>query len=99
MTEKQSVSRRGFLETTGAVAGATLASGAFAHPAIGGGVKGANEKLNFAAIGSGGPLALAAAHALIRHTDFPASKIATESMEIAGQLCIYTNNHVTIEEL
>ena len=52
-----------------------------------------------AAIGSGGPVALAAAQALIRHTDFPAKKIATEAMEIASGLCIYTNNNVTLEEL
>ena len=52
-----------------------------------------------AAIGSGGPLAVAAATALIKHTDFPAVKIATEAMEIAGNLCIYTNKNVTIEEL
>jgi len=52
-----------------------------------------------AAIGSGGPVAVAAASALMKNTDFPASKIATEAMEIAGKLCIYTNNNVTIEEL
>ncbi len=52
-----------------------------------------------AAIGSGGPLALAAAQALMRHTDFSASKIATEAMAIAGKLCIYTNDQVTMEEL
>ena len=52
-----------------------------------------------AAIGSGGPLAVAAASALIKHSDFPASRIVTEAMEIASKLCIYTNNNVTIEEL
>ena len=52
-----------------------------------------------AAIGSGGPFAVAAATALMKHSDFPASKIATEAMEIASKLCIYTNNNVTIEEL
>src|SRR5262249_28253582 len=52
-----------------------------------------------AAIASGGPLAVAAATALLRHTDFPAAKIATEAMEIAGKLCIYTNNNLTLEEL
>ena len=49
MTPSKSVSRRGFLQTSGAVA----AAGAFAHPAIGA-VKGANEKLNFAILGPGG---------------------------------------------
>jgi len=52
-----------------------------------------------AAIGSGGPLAVAAASALMKHSDFPASKIAAEALEIASKLCIYTNNNVTIEEL
>jgi ATP-dependent HslUV protease subunit HslV len=52
-----------------------------------------------AAIGSGGPLALAAAMALINNTDFTASKIAMEALEIAGKLCIYTNNSITLEEL
>ena len=52
-----------------------------------------------AAIGSGGPIAVAAATALMKHTDLSASKIATEAMEIASKLCIYTNNNITIEEL
>src|SRR5262245_21925402 len=53
MTDPKNVSRRGFLGTTGAAAGAALAAGAFPHPAIGA-IKGANEKLNFAALGVGG---------------------------------------------
>ena len=53
MNEKQSVTRRGFLETTGAATGALVAAGAFPHPAVGA-VKGANERLNFAIIGPGG---------------------------------------------
>ncbi len=54
MTNKRSMTRRGFLGTTGAAAGAAVASTtAFAHPAIGS-VKGANEKINFAIIGPGG---------------------------------------------
>jgi len=54
MTEKRPVTRRGFLGTAGAAAGAAaIAPSAFAHPAIGS-VKGANEKLNFAIIGPGG---------------------------------------------
>src|SRR3954452_11208629 len=53
MTEKNVVSRRGFLETAGYGTGAALASGTFAHPAVGK-VKGANEKVNFAILGPGG---------------------------------------------
>ena len=53
MTEKPSVTRRGFLQTAGATTGAALAAGTFAHPAIGA-VKGANERLNFAILGPGG---------------------------------------------
>ena len=53
MKDDQAVSRRGFLGTAGAATGAVVASGAFAHPAIGA-VKGANEKLNFAILGPGG---------------------------------------------
>jgi len=50
MTEKRPVTRRGFLGTTGA----TALAATFAHPAIGAGVKGANERLNFAILGPGG---------------------------------------------
>jgi ATP-dependent HslUV protease subunit HslV len=52
-----------------------------------------------AAIGSGGPYATAAATALIEHTDLPARAIAEEAMKIAGKICIYTNDRITIEEL
>ncbi|MGA2761620.1 MAG: ATP-dependent protease subunit HslV [Candidatus Cybelea sp.] len=52
-----------------------------------------------AAIGSGGPYAQAAAQALAAHTELPARKIAEEAMKIAGRMCIYTNDAVTIEEL
>jgi ATP-dependent HslUV protease, peptidase subunit HslV len=52
-----------------------------------------------AAIGSGGPYAQAAAEALARHTELPTRKIAEEAMKIAGKMCIYTNDSVTIEEL
>jgi ATP-dependent HslUV protease, peptidase subunit HslV len=51
------------------------------------------------AIGSGGAYALSAARALIRNTDFSAKKIAQEAMKITSDICIYTNNQVTIEEL
>jgi ATP-dependent HslUV protease, peptidase subunit HslV len=52
-----------------------------------------------AAIGSGGPYAQAAAQALSEHTELPARQIAEEAMKIAGKMCIYTNDKVTIEEL
>jgi ATP-dependent HslUV protease subunit HslV len=52
-----------------------------------------------AAIGSGGPYALAAAKALVQNTELPARKIAEEAMKIAGKICIYTNEIFTIEEL
>ena len=52
-----------------------------------------------AAIGSGGPYASSAAQALIQHTQLSARQIAEESMKIAGKMCIYTNDNVTIEEL
>ena len=51
------------------------------------------------AIGSGGAYAAAAARALLRHTDLDARAIATEAMDIAAGICIYTNASVTIEEL
>ena len=52
-----------------------------------------------AAIGSGGPYALSAATALIRHTKLSARQISEEAMKIAGDTCIYTNNVVNYEEL
>jgi ATP-dependent HslUV protease, peptidase subunit HslV len=52
-----------------------------------------------AAVGSGGPYAMAAAEALIQHTNLSARKVAEEAMRIAGKMCIYTNDKVTIEEL
>jgi ATP-dependent HslUV protease, peptidase subunit HslV len=52
-----------------------------------------------AAIGSGGPYALAAAKALVENTELSARKIAEEAMKIAGKICIYTNETFTIEEL
>ncbi|MEW5983538.1 MAG: ATP-dependent protease subunit HslV [Acidobacteriota bacterium] len=50
-------------------------------------------------IGSGGVYAAAAARALVRHTEFDARRIAETAMGIAADLCIYTNNQITIEEL
>ncbi len=52
-----------------------------------------------AAIGSGGPYAQSAAQALMEHTQLSARQIAEEAMKIAGQMCIYTNDKVTVEEL
>lgn len=51
------------------------------------------------AIGSGGSFALSAARALILNTELPARKIAEEAMNIAGDICIYTNKNLTFEEL
>lgn len=51
------------------------------------------------AIGSGGPYALAAARALAANTDLDAKAIAQKSMQIAGDICIYTNANIVIEEL
>ncbi|MCA1583368.1 MAG: ATP-dependent protease subunit HslV [Acidobacteria bacterium] len=50
-------------------------------------------------IGSGGPFAQAAAKALVRHSDLPARAIAEEAMRVAAEICIYTNDHLTVEEL
>ncbi|MBG0776560.1 MAG: ATP-dependent protease subunit HslV [Desulfovibrionaceae bacterium] len=52
-----------------------------------------------AAIGSGGPYALAAARALARHTDLPASEIVQKAMAIAAEICVYTNDHIILETL
>ncbi len=51
------------------------------------------------AIGSGGPYAQAAARALVRHTSLSSTEIAQESMKIAAEICIYTNDHIILEEL
>src|SRR4051794_1996765 len=50
-----------------------------------------------AAIGSGGPYALAAAKALAGHSTLGAKDIVREAMQIAGELCIYTNRHIEVE--
>jgi ATP-dependent HslUV protease subunit HslV len=50
-------------------------------------------------IGSGGPFALAAAKALVAHTELDARAIAEHAMTIASQICIYTNTHIVVEEL
>ncbi len=51
------------------------------------------------AIGSGGSYALAAARALVQHTDMSAAEIATAALRIAGEICIYTNTSLIVEEL
>ncbi|AXX16024.1 ATP-dependent protease subunit HslV [Leptospira borgpetersenii] len=51
------------------------------------------------AIGSGGNYALAAAKALYDHTDLSAREIVKSSMKIAANICIYTNDHITLEEI
>jgi ATP-dependent HslUV protease subunit HslV len=50
-------------------------------------------------IGSGGPFAQAAAKVLVRHSELPARAIAEEAMRVAAEICIYTNDQLTIEEL
>ncbi len=50
-----------------------------------------------AAIGSGGSYALSAARALVEHTTMDAETVAREALKIAGDLCIYTNQNVTVE--
>ncbi len=52
-----------------------------------------------AAVGSGGSYALAAARALMEHSSLSAKDIAQASMGIAAEICIYTNTHVTFEEV
>ena len=52
-----------------------------------------------AAIGSGGPFALAAARALLRHTTLSAEEIAREALGIAAEVCIYTNDQIQVVQL
>jgi ATP-dependent HslUV protease, peptidase subunit HslV len=51
------------------------------------------------AIGSGGSYALAAARALMKHTQMTASEIAREALSVAGDICIYSNQNIIVEEL
>jgi len=51
------------------------------------------------AIGSGGPYALAAGRALMKHTSLSAKEIAEEALKIASEICIYTNGHISVEEV
>ncbi len=50
-------------------------------------------------IGTGGPFALAAARALVAHSDLDAKQIVQEALLIAAAICVYTNDHITVEEL
>jgi ATP-dependent HslUV protease subunit HslV len=52
-----------------------------------------------AAIGSGGPFALSAARALLQYSNLDAKTIVQEAMKIAAEICIYTNENITVEEL
>lgn len=54
---------------------------------------------NLTAIGSGGPYALAAGRALLQNTELPAADICRKSLQLAGEICIYTNTHITLLEL
>ena len=51
------------------------------------------------AIGSGGPYALAAARALVKHSDLELKELVVEAMRIAAGICIYTNENIVVEEL
>ena len=51
------------------------------------------------AIGSGGPYALAAARAMLETTEMDARAIVEKGLALAGDICVYTNHHVTVEEL
>ena len=51
------------------------------------------------AIGSGGPYALAAARALVASTKLTAPEVAERAMQIASDICVYTNSEITLEEI
>ena len=54
---------------------------------------------DFVAIGSGGNYAYAAANALYNHTDMSAEEIVREALKIASSICVYTNDHISVEKL
>ncbi|MDD4377586.1 MAG: ATP-dependent protease subunit HslV [Eubacteriales bacterium] len=54
---------------------------------------------DFIAIGSGGNYAYSAANALFNHTDMSAEDVVRESLKIASSICVYTNDHITVEKL
>ncbi len=62
-------------------------------------IVGNKDKLCFVSIGSGSVFALGAAKALLENTDLSAREIVEKSLKIAGQYCIYTNDHLNIEEV
>ena len=51
------------------------------------------------AIGSGGPYALAAARALMKHTNMEPAQVVKEALQLTSQICIFTNDRIVIEEL
>jgi ATP-dependent HslUV protease subunit HslV len=65
----------------------------FEHVAV------AGDQQRAFAIGSGGPYAQAAAKALLENTDMDARSIVERALKIAGDICIYTNHSIAIEEL
>ncbi len=54
---------------------------------------------NVCAIGSGGNYALAAARALFDETDYDAATIAEKALKIASRICVFTNDHITVEKI
>ena len=54
---------------------------------------------DFVAIGSGGNFAYAAANALYNNTDLSAEEVVRKSLEIAASICVYTNDHISVEKL
>ncbi|MBP2629414.1 MAG: ATP-dependent protease hslV [Firmicutes bacterium] len=52
-----------------------------------------------AAIGSGGAYALASARGMVKHSELSASEIVKEALDIAADICVFTNHHITVEEL
>jgi ATP-dependent HslUV protease, peptidase subunit HslV len=58
-----------------------------------------DEEDGILAVGSGANFALAAARALMRHTQLDAAEIAREALRIAGEICVFTNDQLTVEEL
>ncbi len=54
---------------------------------------------DFVAIGSGGNYAFAAAKALFNHTNMKANEVVEESLKIAASICVYTNDHISVEKL
>ncbi|AEF94372.1 ATP-dependent protease hslV [Desulfotomaculum nigrificans CO-1-SRB] len=51
------------------------------------------------AIGSGGPYALAAARALLKHTEMSPAEVAREALGLAADICVYTNHNIVVEEI